>query len=665
MEYWEFLLQKEGDQAWLPLESSQVEILEGRYRIMAHTSQPYCPVSVRISHRLAETPTKRRLMKRSDQTNEMGLMVVMPFTWLKPGLWEVHCAAAAANDEAQQYAIQLQVVSQDTDDLDEWFPEDWPGDRAHPGDLAAFPELTGNAPTGVPEAALQAAFAAIDQALAEAVLSGEEQSPQGLGLSTTHRIELAQSALMVNQGQMLMVVGKVEAAAGEGQPDLPLHPGASILALRLLDPQSATVLVLRQHDLAAQPLPATFVMPVELPAALSTRLLLGELILLDTAQARPQVKAIQRFTVTVDLAALFDAIANQAEAEPALGIVFAADGSSSEESLKNIAGLDLEPAAPVNTDLPVPPPRSMPTLLLPTSGLALPPKLYYPTPGAAATPTLPSISSAKPRSDAAQTKAAEPPGRRPAGSASDSLSLKLPEFGRPRPTPAPAAPAPAAPAPTPVPPPPPSPVDREFRTLNLQERFWSRLNALAVEAYESAASRQAEMAAASAAAQPPAVDPEAWRESAFAGEVVIYEEPMASEPEPEPVLSPVAEAQVALSPPAPQLELPEGELISGDRVSITLRVPLHPNRLYLKVWITDPQTRTLADEPRQLSQLTPDGRGNLEGTLSLTVPMGCLEAWFEAIAIDLVTQQESYKTSVSRAVMPPELGAMPPDELSF
>lgn len=173
------------------------------------------------------------------------------------------------------------------------------------------------------------------------------------------------------------------------------------------------------------------------------------------------------------------------------------------------------------------------------------------------------------------------------------------------------------------------------------------------------------MAAASAAAQPPAVDPEAWRESAFAGEVVIYEEPMASEPEPEPVLSPVAEAQVALSPPAPQLELPEGELISGDRVSITLRVPLHPNRLYLKVWITDPQTRTLADEPRQLSQLTPDGRGNLEGTLSLTVPMGCLEAWFEAIAIDLVTQQESYKTSVSRAVMPPELGAMPPDELSF
>ena len=31
----EFLLQKEGDRAWLPLETPDVEILEGRYRVVA------------------------------------------------------------------------------------------------------------------------------------------------------------------------------------------------------------------------------------------------------------------------------------------------------------------------------------------------------------------------------------------------------------------------------------------------------------------------------------------------------------------------------------------------------------------------------------------------------------------------------------------------------
>jgi hypothetical protein len=32
-EDWAFLLQQEGDRAWLPLESPDVEVLEGRYRL--------------------------------------------------------------------------------------------------------------------------------------------------------------------------------------------------------------------------------------------------------------------------------------------------------------------------------------------------------------------------------------------------------------------------------------------------------------------------------------------------------------------------------------------------------------------------------------------------------------------------------------------------------
>jgi hypothetical protein len=50
--------------------------------------------------------------------------------------------------------------------------------------------------------------------------------------------------------------------------------------------------------------------------------------------------------------------------------------------------------------------------------------------------------------------------------------------------------------------------------------------------------------------------------------------------------------------------------------------------------------------------LLPNGQGQLEGSLQLTAPLGCLEAQFEAITVDLMTQQESYKASVSRHIAP-------------
>ncbi|MBD0336220.1 MAG: hypothetical protein ICV62_12080 [Cyanobacteria bacterium Co-bin13] len=656
MEYWEFLLQKEGDQAWLPLESAQVEILEGRYRVMAHSSQLHSPVRVRISQ-LIPNPTspRRRLMKRTGETNEAGLMVVMPFTWLKAGVWEIHCADGGELEDAAgwQYAVQLRVLPQETSESDEWDPEDWSAESPNSADRISFAKAE---PEGslspsaalVPQTALLEAFGAIDQALSEAMVSGEESAAQGLVLSTTHRLELAQSAFMVNQGQVLMVVGQVKAV--DSVP--PSTVEALTLALRLLDPQSGTVITMLQHPLEAQPLPAAFAIPVTLPADLETRLLLGELILVMPADAAAQVKALQRFTVTVDLVALFDAIANQAETDENLDIVFPPDpATSSEDPTKNIAGLDLSQPPPPVTDLPEPPPRAVPILLRPKVGLVLPPKIHHPTPHETSVhePTLPSFGA----------KAV--PKKRPASSPAE-------ETVSPDPAPAPA-----------VEPKPLSPIDSEFRTLNLQERFWLRLNSLAVEAHEAAARRQAlqaassDVAAESAADLPYLGDP--WEESSagetsvqepFAGEVVIYEDPE-EQVSPAPIsaeAAPASEEEI-VSPPPPLLEVPEGELRSGERVSVRLRIPYYPNRLYLKVWITDPQTRTLADEPRQITNLTPDGQGNLEGSLQLMVPMGCLEAWFEAIAVDMVTQQESYKTSISRAVIPPEVGPPMLDEFEL
>src|SRR5437868_135475 len=92
MEVWEFLIQKDGDRSWLPLESPDVEILEGRYRVVARSSRVDTSVEVCISHiAIAEEPPKRRVQKRSSRTNHDGLIVVIPFTRLQPGIWELRC----------------------------------------------------------------------------------------------------------------------------------------------------------------------------------------------------------------------------------------------------------------------------------------------------------------------------------------------------------------------------------------------------------------------------------------------------------------------------------------------------------------------------------------------------------------------------------------------
>jgi hypothetical protein len=128
MEYWEFLLQKEGDRSWLPLESPNVEILEGRYRVVARSSRVRTPVEVRVIHDATkEVPPKRRVQKRAGHTNPDGLIVVIPFTRLQPGRWELRCTSDLMADmmgESWEYAVQLQVIYSDPDIVDDWEP-DW------------------------------------------------------------------------------------------------------------------------------------------------------------------------------------------------------------------------------------------------------------------------------------------------------------------------------------------------------------------------------------------------------------------------------------------------------------------------------------------------------------------------------------------------------------
>ena len=122
MSDWEFLLQKEGDRSWLPLESTDVEILEGRYRIVARSQFPEAEVQIRVLHEsIEEDPPVRRVQTRTARTNKEGLIALVPYTKFKPGLWEISCEPAPMSGllpEANPQAISLQVLPCESDPLD-------------------------------------------------------------------------------------------------------------------------------------------------------------------------------------------------------------------------------------------------------------------------------------------------------------------------------------------------------------------------------------------------------------------------------------------------------------------------------------------------------------------------------------------------------------------
>src|SRR4028118_454599 len=113
----EFLLQKEGDRAWLPLETPDVEILEGKYRVVARIQHPNTDIEIRVSHTSFDEGAQRKVQSRSARTNPEGLVVIIPYTRLKPGLWELSCLPDPKSTPAKpwQYGVQLEVLPAESD----------------------------------------------------------------------------------------------------------------------------------------------------------------------------------------------------------------------------------------------------------------------------------------------------------------------------------------------------------------------------------------------------------------------------------------------------------------------------------------------------------------------------------------------------------------------
>lgn len=662
MEFWEFLIQKDGDRSWLPLESPSVEILEGRYRVVARSSRLNAPVEIRLTHTMVEeTPPKRRLQKRTSRTNPDGLIVIMPYTRLQPGHWELRCTGDLMADLMGQswcYAVTLQVISQDSETHHDW--DDWDGDGSESSEMAE--PAAGTSPENAPENVSEVSENKLDLS-APAPVSIKAATPPSPSQPdepiATPWLSLDRSNYSAQQGAVLTLVGQV------GGIDRP-PPGKLELWATLRDPQTATVAVQQRHPLVVDRLPTTAIVTLKLPTEANTRLFLGEIQLVTLADADPVILVAQSFTVTVNLDQLLEAIANDfvpSEAvRPPLQFL-----KPSDEIPLDLTLLDLVQAPPVPLQLHSAGQQLLPPQLQSSRAAVAsdaPPKpldLPFETPSHSATAISTPVEGGRSEQndvptppdspDLIQPSDLQPP--IPSELSGDELdeaavaSIAL-EFLNP---------------PAIAPNPPVLVEDEAFRSLNLAHRFWSRLNALAsdgelshwlqrVDPIESTAIQDAPLSLDSRlAANEVVVDDELVNDSA---PITSARFAMARvrEQADSVVDTPVLAEDCPI--PAPRLDIPSGELIAGKSTAIVVTLPDVAARIYVKLWLHDRQTRTLLDGPRWLVIFLPAAPGEQQARAQLPIPHGCVEIQFEAIAVEIATQRESHKVTVNRSVIPPD-----------
>jgi hypothetical protein len=553
--------------------------------------------------------------------------------------------------------------------------------------------------------------------------------------------------MVIERGQSLTLTGRVEPTEDQGDR-LP----ATEIHVRLYDPRNSQVLVDKLYPLAVQEPPFPFSCEIALPTDYQTYLILGELILYGAVADEPiAILATQSFSVTTDLHELLEAVANDfPEADLALPPEFL-DSDSKENPDAPVAFPHLVAAPDVSLSF-RPAQRSLPPQLRPSDPARTPirsPQLptfngatsngdTSPQEGAdhpsaltgASLETHPQANHVAEAMDVAASpdagsidEAIAPPDLSAVDALTDvteAIRLNVSESPSESRSAESLEPAPDLSL-QPIPPLPASreadpavdwdsmrheilgwqrqttrsseasssPEDIAFQALNLQDRFWARLQALAADEELSVwlrsfqASHSSELSSESSSGvselsesslatleAAPDVTPDRQPERLIGLDAVLAAQEIVVDDEPLPKAAGRGSGANQQTPdasdlglpddepiPKPWLEIPLGELVSGDEVNITIRLPNLLPRMVVKLWVIDRQSRSLLDGPRWLADFLPDGLGNLIAQTQLAVPYGCIEIQFEAIAIEMATQRESDKSTTTRHVIPPDLSS--------
>ena len=313
MENWQFLIQKQGDHNWRILESPNLTILADNYRVLARSYLNNMDVDVRVTYiSTQEVPPKQRILKRSHRTNSEGLMAVIPFTYFKPGIWELRCSGDIMSEmlgKSWQHTLLIQVSP----------PEPSPQSLTQ---LAEESDLASNADTqvsivmnhGTPvwfkgetteqilQNLLDLALPQDEPLLDEETIENAPTLPPPLPLNLT----LDQDTYVARWGDNFIIHGDVEVNEIENLEDERFAMnGVSQLRLEiaLRSPSESRILNHVDQPLTDQVLPFSFSTLIDIPLDCESKLLLAEINLYGALADVGEVilLANHTFTITADI----------------------------------------------------------------------------------------------------------------------------------------------------------------------------------------------------------------------------------------------------------------------------------------------------------------------------------------------------------------------------
>ena len=313
MENWQFLIQKQGDHNWRILESPNLTILADNYRVLARSYLNNMDVDVRVTYiSTQEVPPKQRILKRSHRTNSEGLMAVIPFTYFKPGIWELRCSGDIMSEmlgKSWQHTLLIQVSP----------PEPSPQSLTQ---LAEESDLASNADTqvsivmnhGTPvwfkgetteqilQNLLDLALPQDEPLLDEETIENAPTLPPPLPLNLT----LDQDTYVARWGDNFIIHGDVEVNEIENLEDERFAMnGVSQLRLEiaLRSPSESRILNHIDQPLTDQVLPFSFSTLIDIPLDCESKLLLADINLYGALADVGEVilLANHTFTITADV----------------------------------------------------------------------------------------------------------------------------------------------------------------------------------------------------------------------------------------------------------------------------------------------------------------------------------------------------------------------------
>jgi hypothetical protein len=311
MEVWKFLIQRAGDRGWRPIETGNLQLTEGKYRIVANSSLIDTQIHTRVTYQnLGEILPQRKSQARDQRTNAKGLVVIIPSTELESGIWQFVCSGVGTDGSTWHRVLKLRVLPSQAPampiaaravfqpsrtDLSGEIPA--PTEPLMPMTLNGGSESWADGLDRLLEQLEQDSLKPTRRKRIEPDLVPNLLQLTALSMPPSRSIELERATFAgVIPGNRLTIKGSCNLQLFS--PDLIQKVQISKLLICLRHPQTAEIILSIEHSIPSDLAMFAFSGQIQLPIETTTSLLMGEVNLYDRYNIQMGTTG---FTVTIDL----------------------------------------------------------------------------------------------------------------------------------------------------------------------------------------------------------------------------------------------------------------------------------------------------------------------------------------------------------------------------